>query len=161
MKPNGIEIANVTATNAAAVTNHFSCSRSSPTELRNRITTLTKHAIMRTGKRNNVPLNVTVATIFTQPATMLESVLNGCDHVAVAKTSEPKVRNARSPPASHPMGRQRVERRCPSGKSRNRNSSMQSAMGQVQFDTQAAIRPAGSDPDRFAGRRPRTAGRTR
>src|SRR5712691_3703383 len=114
------ETPKVTATSAAAVANHFNCRRSSPTEARNRSATDTNDEISTTGNTNRATMKMTFANPDSASEDPTGFWASGCDQPAVARINEPSERNARSPPAAHPTGRQRRERRWPSGKSRNR-----------------------------------------
>ena len=111
---------NVMATSAAAVANHFSCRRSSPIELRNRSATDTNDEISTTGNATRATKKTRFANPEGAPDDAPKFWASGWDQPTVARISEPNVRNAKSPPAAHPTGRQRRERRWPVGKSRNR-----------------------------------------
>jgi hypothetical protein len=51
-----------------------------------------------------------------------------------------------APATNHAAGRHRRERSRPAGKSKNTNASTAIGITQIQLDSQANARPAGSEP---------------
>src|SRR5438876_7678427 len=103
--------ARTTRTTTAAVANHFSWRRSSPTDPLNRTTAAATHP-------------PTAATMTKDTRTGWELVLwpNGSDQAWVAATTKAPVRIAEAPPVNHATGRHRREGTCPVGKSRRRKA---------------------------------------
>src|SRR5215471_12661154 len=132
--------ASITSTSTAAAANHFSCSRSSPTDRANLTTSAATLTISPANRRMYV-----VATRARAPSWPHE-VANGCDQVRVAVPSASAVARAKALPTNQAAGRHRGERNCPVGKSRNTNASATSGINQIQLDTHMAARPPGQDP---------------
>src|SRR5262249_60178197 len=73
-------------------------------------------------------------------------MVKGRGHTRVASPIMPTVVSVNAAPTIHAAGRHRRERSRPSGKSKNTNASMAIAITEIQFDSQANARPAGTDP---------------
>jgi hypothetical protein len=122
---------------AAAVTNHFSCRRSSPTERRNRTTTALSptnsgKTMLAANRRPNA------GPACDEP--------NGSCHVCAAWTIDAPVRSAMQATTNHAAGRQRADGRLPVGKRRNRSATPSIVTGGSEFASHAIAWPAGSDP---------------
>ena len=137
---------NVTATTAAAATNHFSCRRSSPVERRNLTTTEAKDSSIATGYATAATTKTASAYLGTESATASWDPANGSAQTVVAKTAPLNVRNRRTAAESHATGRQRREGRCPVGNRRSRNGSRQIGIGNRTVLSQAMNRPPGRNP---------------
>src|SRR5712692_7748701 len=89
---------NVATTSAAAVTNHFSWRRSSPTDPRNRTTTAASDAAsaFTRGRKSSHP---------SRP--LGDDWLNGCFHDWVETTTLAAVTSVKAPPTNHATGRHR------------------------------------------------------
>src|SRR5438105_508085 len=103
--------ARTTRRTTAAVANHFSCRRSSPTDPLNRTTAAATHA-------------PTTAAMVADTRAGWEVLLwlKGSDHAWVAATTKTPVSTVQAPPINHATGRHRRDGTCPVGKSRNRNA---------------------------------------
>src|SRR5579863_2777267 len=137
------EATNTTASASAAAAHHFSCNRSSPDDLTNLTTTATtltsSAALIRTAA-------TTKSVAVRPPGLAWPDKVNGCAHERVAAISMDIAASAQAPPVNHTAGRQRRERTCPVGKSRNKKASIATAITQIQLFSQADARPAGKDP---------------
>src|SRR6266568_1258713 len=138
-EPITIDRMNVATTSRAAAANHFSCSRSSPEDRANLTTTAATLTSSAAGIRM-----INGASTSGFPVWL--AVLNGSDQKRVACTSKSTTVIANTPPTDHAAGRQRRERSCPVGKSKNTNASMAIGITQIQLDNQALAEPAGKDP---------------
>src|SRR4029077_7979358 len=130
---------NVTTTSTAAAANHFSCSRSSPADRANLTTTAT--TLTTSAATTRISIAASSSGLPVWPAG-----LYGSDHAPAAWTSKATLVKVNAPPTNHAAGRHRRERSRPVGNSKNTNASTATGMTQIQLDSQAAARPAGSDP---------------
>src|SRR6478609_7926013 len=128
---------NVATTSKAAAANHFSCSRSSPDDRANLTTTA---VTLTTSAAGRIMIN-TATSSGGIPGVLVAP--NGSGQKRLAFTSMATVMSANAPPTNHAAGRQRGERSCPVGKSRNRKASMAMGITQIQLESQAAARAAG------------------
>src|SRR5215472_16060081 len=129
----------VATTSTAAAANHFSCSRSSPADRANLTTTAT--TLTTSAATTRISITASSSGLPDRPAGP-----NGSDHTPVACTSRTTPVKVNAPPTNHAAGRHRRERSRPVGKSMNTNASTAIEITQIQLDSQAAARPAGSDP---------------
>src|SRR5918995_1303430 len=103
---------NATATTAAALTNHFSWSRSSPTERRNRAMSETADARRASTSDTTDPKTRTIATVVTRPSeTTSSKSTNGRSQIVVANTSMLAGTTINSATHIHASGRQRADGR--------------------------------------------------
>src|SRR5207247_939167 len=103
---------NVATTSRAAAANHFSCSRSSPTD---RVNLTTTAATLTTSAATT---RVTIAASTTGLPSRLAGP-NGSAQKRVACTSKATAATVNAPPTNHAAGRHRRERSRPAGKSKN------------------------------------------
>src|SRR5690348_9834716 len=129
----------VATTSTAAAANHFSCSRSSPADRANLTTTAV--ALTTSAATTRISIAASSSGLPVRPAGP-----NGSDHVPAACTSKATPVKVNAPPTNHAAGRHRRERSRPVGKSKNTNASIAIGITQIQLDSQAAARAAGSDP---------------
>jgi hypothetical protein len=122
-------------TTVAAAANHFSCSRSSPEDRANLVTT----AVTLTS-------SATRKVIVTGLLRKLPGRLNGCDQPSVAITSAVIPMRMKHPPTNQAAGRHRADRSRPVGNRRNRKLSEAKGITQTQLESQRRARPAGTDP---------------
>ena len=136
---------NATAATAAAETNHFSWSRSTPLERRKRTTSEATESSNATTSANTA---ITIATRATSPADPAAASMppNGSDQPAVARIRAPTVSTTYVTTASQATGRQRGEGRCPVGNKRNSKMRATIGIGHSTLLTQASARPAGRVP---------------
>src|SRR5918994_3793788 len=140
-------IQNATATTTAALTNHFSWSRSSPTERRNRA--MRDTAAAKTASESATPdlMTRTAATVGTRPPEKPSSKsMNGCSHIVVANASVLAGTTIKRAADIQASGRQRADGRRPVGNNRNSHGNRQMEIGSIQIPSHATARPAGSDP---------------
>ena len=128
-----------------AVTNHLSCSRSSPVELRNRRTTETNAPISVTGNVISENVNATFAITRATPGTLNGSPDNGSSHVSVATIIVATISEPPAAAASQAIGRHRRERSAPSGNVSSRKISMVKATGHTHLPTQPKNRTSGHE----------------
>src|SRR5271170_7006932 len=127
-------------TSTAAVTNHFSCSRSSPDDRANRTTTAAAPANRAAGTK----MRTAVCDPGYHP---LLSAVNGSAQTRQARATSAAASSVNAAATNQAAGRHRRERSRPSGNSRSMTASP--AVGivvQAQFANHAAARAAGSDP---------------
>src|SRR5918994_308002 len=137
---------NATATTAAALTNHFSWRRSSPTERRNRAMSETADAKTASTSATTDTVTRTTATVATPPfETASSKLMNGRSQLAVANTSMLAGARTKIPAHTHASGRQRADGRRPVGNNRNSHGNRQIAIGSIQVPSHATARPAGSE----------------
>src|SRR5918994_5728771 len=137
---------NATATSAAALTNHFSWSRSSPTELRNRAMSETADAKTARTSATTDPVTRTTATVATPPfETAPSKLMNGRSQIVVANTSMLAGARTKIAAHTHASGRQRADGRRPVGNNRNSHGNRQMAIGSIHVPSHAIARPAGSE----------------
>src|SRR5438477_9323027 len=138
---------NAIATSAAAVTNHLSWRRSSPTEPRKRTKSETTDASMATRIATSPPMNRASATFRRVPLVAVGSgPAKGSAQPLVAKMMDPDTSRPSDAAVIQPTGRHLRDRRCPDGNSRNRKGRIAIGIGQIQLEIHARARPAGSDP---------------
>ena len=137
---------NVRATNAAAVTNHLSCSRSSPTERRKRMRTEPNDPTTATVRARAATMKATSAKAATEPSLGARRSANGRDQFSVARTIALSGSRTRIPHESQAKGRQRCDGRCPVGNKRNRNGRRHTAIVSTQLESQIDACPPGRDP---------------
>src|SRR2546425_13326366 len=106
----GTDNAKENATSPAAVTNHFSCRRSSPPALRKRMNTETNAETIATGIPKRPMMKNAASMGFDGPPDPL-CPERGSDQLSVASISDTPVRHARITAFSQPTHRQRAERR--------------------------------------------------
>src|SRR5918995_1111371 len=137
---------NATATTAAALTNHFSWSRSSPTERRNRAMSETADAKTARTSATTDTVTRTTAMVATPPfETASSKLMNGRSQLVVANTSMLAGARTKIPAHTHASGRQRADGRRPVGNNRNSHGNRQMAIGSIQIPSHATARPAGSE----------------
>ena len=130
---------NVTMTTAAAVANHLSCSRSSPSDRMNRTATAATLTAIATGTRAS-----------SRPSTpgccALAKLANGRAYSRVAPAIAATRTRVKTDATNHAAGRQRRDRSRPAGNSRNTNATAAVGMTQMELATHMAASPPGSDP---------------
>ena len=122
---------NVRRTNNAAVTNHLSWMRSSPTAFAYRIATETNDTPAAIGWRKRTTTNSVSAK--DPPDRAVSARVNGSFHTEVAKTTVPTRSSSSDTIANHSAGLHRRDDRRPVGKSRKRKGSMPTGIGQIAF----------------------------
>src|SRR3989449_5140549 len=123
----------VTATSAAAVTNHFSWRRSSPRDRLYLRARETNAAINHTGMATSAAMNGTRA-IAAIPVVRWVGP-NGFDQFAAAKIIAPTVRTPMKIPMAQATGRHRGEESSAVGNRSSRKIKRVTGMVQIQFDT--------------------------
>ena len=140
--------ANVTANSAAALTNHFSCCRSTPCERRKRRIIETAEATKQNGKRNKptVPTRSRMLLVASIP-NGFASAMPGVSLSGPGKKARERPEKAIAATASHATTRQRSEGRRPFGNSRTRNVPIKPTEGtHIHSPSQAASFAPGSEP---------------
>src|ERR1700722_11067857 len=127
-------------TNTAAVTNHFSCSRSVSEDPANRTTTATAPTRRAAGTKTR--------TAVCDPGYHpLLSAVNGSAQTRQARAISAAASSVNAAATNHAAGRPRPERSRPVGNSRSMPASPAAGIVvQAQFANHAAARAAGSDP---------------
>src|SRR5205085_3606331 len=130
---------NAATTRVAAVTNHLSCKRSSPVDLRKRTTSATSDSSsavtigrMNTNRNGKLPPD--------------EGWLYGCVHAPTEKTMMVAVAGTKAQPTNHAAGRHRLDSSWPVGNSRKSKGIVPNAINPGQLPSHAKSRPAGRDP---------------
>ena len=127
-------------TSRAAVTNHFSCSRSAPDDPANRTTTAAALASKAAGTK----MRTAVCDPGYHP---LLRAVNGSAQTWQARATPAAAYSVNAAATNHAAGRHRRERSRPSGNSRNMKANPAAGIVvQAEFANQAAARAAGSDP---------------
>src|SRR3984957_10778367 len=127
-------------TSTAAVTNHFSCSRSTPDDPANRTTTAAALASRAAG----TDTRTAVCDPGYHP---LLSAVNGSAHTRQARATWAATSSVNAAATNHAGGRQRRERSRPSGNSRSMKANPAAGIVvQAEFANHAAPRAPGSDP---------------
>src|SRR5271154_1001871 len=128
-----------TTTSAAAITNHFSCSLSSPEDLANRTATAAIPASRAAGTK----MNSAACDPGYHPSL---SAVNGSAHTWQARTTMAAASSVNTVATNHAAGRHRREYSRPVGNSRSMNANPVIGITETQFTNHAAARAAGSDP---------------
>src|SRR5439155_21994455 len=134
----------VTATTAAAVTNHFSWRRSSPRARLNLRARVANEAINATGMTTRPARNGICATAANPVFCWFGP--NGFDQLIAAQIIAPRPITVMKIPMAQATGRHRLEESDPVGNKSSRNIRRVTGMVQIQFETQARARPAGREP---------------
>src|SRR3984893_1182786 len=129
----------VATTSTAAAANHFSCSRSSPSDRANLTTIAEPLTTSAAGKQ------MTIAASTGGLANCWKEA-DGFAHSRVAPAISAAVLSAKTALTNHAAGRHRRERSRPVGNSRNEKATRAREIGQIQADAHRAIGPAGTDP---------------
>src|SRR5207247_5144870 len=136
----------VTATIAAAVTNHFSWRRSSPLACANLRRRATNDSTNVTGRAKATIRKATVAALAAADEPDEVSWANGRDQFVVASTKAVAVSRTSTAPQHQATGRQLGAGSRPVGNRRNRKGSREMGMVHIQLESQANARPAGNEP---------------
>src|SRR5215475_6855452 len=133
----------VTTTSTAAAANHFNCSRSSPDDRTNLVTSAAPATTVAAGH------STTSAECKPGYHPWLCGA-NGSRHTRLARATKPRVSSAYTAATNQAAGRQRRDGSSPAGNSRSTNARAPAGTIQIQFTSHSAARAPGIGPGRAA-----------
>ena len=133
----------VITTSTAAAANHFSCSRSSPDDRTNLVTSATPATTVATG-------HSTTSAECRPGYQPCRCGAKGSCHTRLARATKPMVCTASTAATNQAARRQRRDGSSPSGNSSSTNAKAPAGTIQIQFTSHSAARAPGIGPGRAA-----------